>query len=50
LLEAGTARARAEARETLMAMKKAMGLTGIWNRIRRSGEKFAKRQAAGREA
>ena len=50
LLEAGTERARAEARETLMAMKKAMGLTGIWNRIRRSGEKFAKRQAASREA
>ena len=50
LLEKGTERARAEARETLMAMKKAMGLTGIWNRIRRSGGKFAKRQAGNREA
>ncbi len=44
LLEQGTRKARAEARETLFAMKKAMGLTGNWNRIRRSAEKYVKRQ------
>lgn len=44
LLERGTRRAREEARETLFAMRKAMGLTGNWNRIRRSAEKYAKRQ------
>ena len=44
LLEQGTLKARAEARETLFAMKKAMGLTGNWNRIRRSAEKYVKRQ------
>ena len=47
LLESGTERARAEARETLMAMKKAMGLTGIWNRIRRSGESLQSKPPAG---
>lgn len=31
----GTERTRVEARETLHAMRKAMGLTGVWNRIRR---------------
>lgn len=45
LLETGTERARREARITLQAMKKAMGLSGIWNRIRRSSERYAKRQA-----
>ena len=44
LLERGTLKAREEARDTLFAMKKAMGLTGNWNRIRRSAEKFNKRQ------
>lgn len=44
LLERGTRKAREEARETLFAMKKAMGLTGNWNRIRRGAEKFQKRQ------
>ena len=44
LLETGTERARAEARKTLQDMKKAMGLSGIWNRIRRSSEKYTKRQ------
>lgn len=29
----GTERARAEAEATLLAMKQAMGLTGVWNRI-----------------
>ena len=42
LLVAGTDRARREAQETLIEVKKAMGLTGIWNKIRRSDEKRAK--------
>lgn len=46
LLETGTERARAEARKTLQDMKKAMGLAGIWNRIRRSSERYAKKQQA----
>jgi len=35
----GTQRAREETQQTLHAMKKAMGLTGVWNRIRRKAEK-----------
>jgi tryptophanyl-tRNA synthetase len=38
----GTLAAREEARATLMEMKKAMGLTGVWNRISRSAEKARK--------
>jgi tryptophanyl-tRNA synthetase len=40
----GTMAAREEARETLMEMKKAMGLTGVWNRISRKAEKSRKRR------
>ena len=49
LLVAGTERARVEAQETVRAAKKAMGLTGVWNKIRRSDEKRNKRlvKAAG---
>ncbi len=47
LLVEGTAKASAEARETVFAVKKAMGLTGVWNRIRRSAEKRAKKQNKG---
>ncbi|MCB0045560.1 MAG: tryptophan--tRNA ligase [Caldilineaceae bacterium] len=43
LLVTGTERARQEAQETLYAVKKAMGLTGVWNKIRRSDEKREKR-------
>lgn len=43
LIYNGTLRATEEARQTLYAMKKAMGLTGVWNRIRRSNEKRQKR-------
>ena len=43
LIYEGTQRAQAEARQTLMEMKKAMGLTGVWNRIRRSNERRQKR-------
>jgi len=40
----GTMAAREEARQTLMEMKKAMGLTGVWNRIGRGAEKARKRR------
>ncbi len=47
----GTLRMREEARETIMLVKKAMGLTGVWNRISRRAERrrkrIAKREAAG---
>ncbi|MGD8455952.1 MAG: tryptophan--tRNA ligase [Anaerolineales bacterium] len=43
----GTQRAREETQQTLFAMKKAMGLTGVWNRIRRKAEKFGKKSAKG---
>lgn len=46
----GTLRTRQEAQATLLAAKKAMGLTGVWNRISRRAErrrkKSAKQQAA----
>ena len=45
LIYEGTQRAQQEARLTLMEMKKAMGLTGVWNRIRRSNERRQKRLA-----
>ncbi|MCF7929869.1 MAG: tryptophan--tRNA ligase [Spirochaetales bacterium] len=38
----GTVKMREEARATLNAAKKAMGLTGIWNRISRKAEKARK--------
>jgi tryptophanyl-tRNA synthetase len=41
----GTQRAREETQQTLFAMKKAMGLTGVWNRIRRKAEKHGKKVA-----
>jgi tryptophanyl-tRNA synthetase len=41
----GTEKAREETRQTLFAMKKAMGLTGVWNRIRRKVEKRQKQAA-----
>jgi tryptophanyl-tRNA synthetase len=43
LLVAGTDRARLEAQQTLSEAKKAMGLTGVWNKIRRSDEKRTKK-------
>lgn len=39
----GTARTSAVAEETVMMMKKAMGLTGVWNKISRSGRKRMER-------
>lgn len=38
----GTLKMRLEARETVQAMKKAMGLSGIWNKISRKAEKVKK--------
>lgn len=46
LLYEGTQRAQQEARATLIEVKKAMGFTGVWNRIRRAVER---RQKKGRE-
>jgi tryptophanyl-tRNA synthetase len=42
LLYAGTLRARAAAKATIIDVKKAMGLTGTWNRISRAAEKRRK--------
>ncbi len=40
----GTLVMREEARQTLSAMKKAMGLTGVWNSISRKAEKARKKR------
>jgi tryptophanyl-tRNA synthetase len=42
LIEAGTARVRAETQATVLEMRKAMGLTGAWNRIRRRAERHGR--------
>lgn len=46
----GTVRTTEVANDTLMAMKKAMGLTGVWNKISRKGrkrmERIRKRESA----
>ncbi|GAB4515945.1 MAG: tryptophan--tRNA ligase [Anaerolineae bacterium] len=41
----GTEKVREDTRNTLFEMKKAMGLTGVWNRIRRKAETYGKKQA-----
>ncbi len=41
----GTMRMREQARETLLAVRKAMGLTGVWNKISRKAEEARKRRA-----
>ncbi|MFZ1768869.1 MAG: tryptophan--tRNA ligase, partial [Caldilinea sp.] len=46
LIYTGTLRAREEGRQTLSAVKKAMGLAGAWNRISRAAEKRVKKQEA----
>ena len=43
LIYEGTLHAREEARATIIAAKKAMGITGIWNRISRGAEKRRKK-------
>ena len=44
LIYNGTLRAREEGKQTLSAVKKAMGLSGAWNRISRAAEKRTKKQ------
>jgi tryptophanyl-tRNA synthetase len=44
----GTMRMREVARQTLMDTKKAMGLTGAWNRISRKAEKYRKKRDSGK--
>ena len=46
----GTLHMREVARQTLIEMKKAMGVTGIWNRISRKAEKVKKAAGGGSEA
>lgn len=41
----GTQVMRGEARQTVQAMKKAMGLSGIWNKISRKAEKVKKKRS-----
>ncbi len=43
LIYEGTLRAREEAKATLLEVKKAMGVTGTWNRISRAAEKRRKK-------
>jgi tryptophanyl-tRNA synthetase len=45
ILVRGTEIAREETKQTLYDMKKAMGFTGVWNRIRRKAEKHSKKKA-----
>jgi tryptophanyl-tRNA synthetase len=40
----GTLRMREEARQTLNAAKKAMGLSSVWNRISRKAEDVRKKR------
>lgn len=42
----GTLRASKEAEATLMAMKKAMGMTGVWNKISRKGRQRLEKKGA----
>ncbi len=46
LIYEGTLRAREEAKATLIEAKKAMGLTGVWNKISRSAERRKKKAEA----
>lgn len=43
LLYEGTLKGREEAKTTIIEVKKAMGLTGVWNKISRSAEKRRKK-------
>ena len=45
VLYEGTMKMREEARATLVAAKKAMGLTGVWNKISRKAEECRKTRA-----
>jgi tryptophanyl-tRNA synthetase len=43
LIYEGTQKAREIARQTIIDVKKAMGLTGVWNRISRAAERRRKK-------
>ncbi len=45
IIVSGTEQVRDITRATLIEMKKAMGLTGVWNRVRRKAERRAKKLA-----
>jgi tryptophanyl-tRNA synthetase len=45
LVVTGTEKIREETRQTLYEMRKAMGLAGVWNRLRRKAERAAKKAA-----
>ncbi len=42
----GTQRMRAEARQTLIEVRRAMGISGVWNRISRKAEQARKKRGA----
>lgn len=44
IIVAGTEKVREITRSTLIEMKKAMGLSGVWNRLRRKAEERAKKK------
>jgi tryptophanyl-tRNA synthetase len=46
LIVEGTEKTRNEVRQTVFDMRKAMGLTGVWNQIRRKAERSAPREPA----
>lgn len=46
----GTEKVREETRATLIEMKKAMGLSGVWNRVRRKAENLQKKRAKAQES
>ncbi len=47
ILYEGTKRVQKIGQDTVMGMKKAMGLSGVWNKIRRKTEERAKKQGTG---
>lgn len=49
ILYDGTLRVRKLAQETVQGMKKAMGLSGVWNRIRRKTEELQKKQGKSKQ-
>mgnify|MGYP000853327354 CR=1 FL=1 len=46
LIYEGTLKAREEAKATMIEVKKAMGLTGVWNKISRGAEKRRKKETS----
>lgn len=50
ILYTGSIKMQKIARETIIEVRKAMGLTGVWNRISRRAEKYRKAAASGKAA